>query len=105
MATLGLTTHLVFSSGGVEVMDVDDDAMFVTSTILSFPLFLGAGSCGSTFRRVAGDVTLLQVGSCGSALLCGTCVGGDGHGLSVVCLSLRTHTIFVFFDVVGRVSS
>ena len=49
VATLGLTLHLVFSSGGVEVMDVDDDAMFVTFTILSFPLFLGAGSCGSTF--------------------------------------------------------
>ena len=105
MTTLGLTTHLVLDISGVEVVDVDDDAMVVTSTNLAFPLSLRAGSCGSTFWGVACGVTLLQVGSCGSALLCGTCVGGDGHGLSVVFLSFRTHTIFVFFDVVGRVSS
>ena len=45
--------------------------------------------------------TLLQVGSCGSALLRWTCVGGDGHGLSSAFLSFLTHTIFVVFDVVG----
>ena len=34
---------------GIEMVDVEDDAMFVTSTILFFPLSLRAGSCGSTF--------------------------------------------------------
>ena len=100
-----LTTHLVFDTSGIETVDVEDDAIVVRSTILPFPLSLRAGSCGSTFRSVTFGVTLLQVGSCGSALLCVTCVGGDGHGLSVVFLSFRTHTISVFFDVAGRVSS
>ena len=59
MATLGLTTHLVFDTFGVEVVDVDDDAMFVTSTTLPFPLSLRAGSCGSTFRGADFGVTLL----------------------------------------------
>ena len=45
-------------------------------------------------------VTLFQVGSCGSALLRCAYVGGDGHGLSIAFLSLRTHTILVFSDVV-----
>ena len=54
---------------------------------------------------MAFGVTLLQVGSCGFALLHGTLVGGDGHGLSIALLSFHTHTIFVFFDVVGCILS
>ena len=46
-------------------------------------------------------ITLLQVGSCGSALLPGTFVGGDGHVDFVGEFVFRTHTIFVLFDVFG----
>ena len=49
--------------------------------------------------------TLLQVGSCGSALLHNTLVDDDGHGLSIALLSFHTHTIFVFVDVVGCILS
>ena len=51
---------------------------------------------------MASGVTLLQVGS---ALLHDTLVGDDGHGLSIALLSFRTHTIFVFFNVVGCILS
>ena len=101
MTTLGLTTHAVTCVLGERDIDVEDDGIFVTSIILPFPLFFRAGSCGSTFSGVALGVTLLQVGSCGSALVCGTCVGGDGYGVSIAFLSFRTHTIFVFVDADG----
>ena len=55
---------------------------------------------------MAFGVTLLQVGSCSSALLHCACVGGDGHGLSIALMSFRTHTIFdIFLDVVGGILS
>ena len=54
---------------------------------------------------MAFGVTLLQVGSCGVALLHDTCVGGDGHDLSVALVSFRTHIIFVVLDVFGCVLS
>ena len=106
VTTLGLTAHAVVDVLGIRVIDVDDDGMFVTSITLPFPLSFRAGSCGSTFRGVAFGVTLLQAGSCGTALLHSSCVGGDGHGSLAMALSLRTHTIFViFFDVFGSVLS
>ena len=84
-----------------KVIDVDDDAMFVTSTTLPFALSFRAGSCGSTYVGVAFDITPFQVGPCVTTLLRGTCVGDDGHGLSIAFLSFRTHTMLVFLDVVG----
>ena len=46
-------------------------------------------------------MTLLQVGSCDSALLHGTFVGGDGHVSFVEEFAFHTHTIFVFFGICG----
>lgn len=46
-------------------------------------------------------MTFLQVGSCGSALLHGTFVGGNVHGSFVDLFAFRTHTIFVFFGAWG----
>ena len=48
-------------------------------------------------------VTLLQVGSCVTALVCGTLGGGDGHGLSLAFEPFCTHTILVFVDADGGV--
>ena len=97
VTTLGLTTHLVVDTSGGEVVDVDDDAIFVTSTTLPFPLSFRAGSCGST--------PFTEVGSCVTARLRGTCLGGDGHNSYVALLSFRTHTILIVFDVFGCILS
>ena len=43
VTTLSLTTHMVVDIFGVKVIDVDDDAMFVTSTTLPFPLSFRVG--------------------------------------------------------------
>ena len=105
MTTLVLTTHAVVDAFSARVIDVDDDAIFVTSTTLPFPLSFRAGSCGSTCVGVVFDVTPFQVGSCVTALLHGTCVGDDGHDSFVALLSFRTHTILVVFDVFGYILS
>ena len=48
---------MVVDALGEKVIDVDDDAMFVTSITLPFALSFRAGSCGSTCVGVAFDVT------------------------------------------------
>ena len=86
VTTLGLTTHVVVDVLCAKVIDVNDDAMFVTSTTLPFPLPLRGSSCGSTLGGVACGVTLFQVGSCGSTLLFGTCEIGRASCRERVCL-------------------